>query len=137
MVADAIPSRAVEGFGGHIGFDEARGDGSDKNVVWGQRFGEGLVAFVPKLLAALSFIGTIAMLWVGGGILVHGTHEVGFHALYDLVHGAEYAVAGASGALGGVTGWFTYAALSAVVGLILGAIIAFVLHKVLGYEGAH
>jgi uncharacterized protein len=101
-------------------------------ATWKQRFGNFLLAFVPKLLLALSIIGTVAMLWVGGGIIVHGTHEVGFHAIYDVVHGAEYAVKGATGALGGVLGWATYAALSAVVGLVLGGVIAFVLHKVLG-----
>jgi len=103
-----------------------------------QKFGAGLVAFVPKLLTALSVIGTVAMLWVGGGIIIHGTHEIGFHLFYDIAHGAEYAVAGAlSGALSGIGGWFTYAAISAVLGVVLGAIIAFVLHKVIGYEGAH
>lgn len=99
---------------------------------WKQRFGHFLLRFVPRLLVALSIIGTIAMLWVGGGIIVHGTHEVGFHALYDLIHGAEGVVAAAAGALGGVAGWVTYAALSGIVGLILGSAIAFVLHKVLG-----
>ena len=94
-----------------------------------QAFGRFLLRFVPKLLTALSVIGTLAMLWVGGGIIVHGTHEVGFHAIYDIIHGAEYAVKGAAG---GVLGWLTYASLCAVLGLILGAIIAFVLHKVLG-----
>ncbi len=94
-----------------------------------QAFGRFLLRFVPKLLTALSVIGTLAMLWVGGGIIVHGTHEVGFHAIYDIIHGAEYAVKGAAG---GVLGWLTYASLCAVLGLVLGAIIAFVLHKVLG-----
>ncbi len=97
-----------------------------------QATGRFLLRFVPKLLIALSIIGTVAMLWVGGGIIVHGTHEVGFHAIYDVVHGAEYAVKGATGALGGLFGWLTYAGLSAVVGLLLGGAIAFVLHKVLG-----
>ncbi|QDH34663.1 DUF808 domain-containing protein [Porphyrobacter sp. YT40] len=101
-----------------------------------QAFGRFLLRMVPKLLVALSLIGTVAMLWVGGGIIVHGTHEVGFHAIYDVVHGAEYAVKGAVGAAGGVLGWVTYAALSAVVGLILGSIIAFTLHKVLGVGGS-
>jgi hypothetical protein len=97
-----------------------------------QAAGRFLLRFVPKLLVTLSVVGTVAMLWVGGGIIVHGTHEVGFHAIYDIVHGAEGAVAGATGAAGGVLGWVTYAALSAVVGLVLGGVIAFVLHKVLG-----
>lgn len=100
-----------------------------------QSFGRGLVAFVPYLLKALSFIGTIAMLWVGGGIILHGTHELGFHALYDVSHGLEYAVKSTTGALGGFLGWLTYAAASAVVGLGLGFVIAFVLHKVLKIGG--
>ncbi|MCL9998421.1 MAG: DUF808 domain-containing protein [Erythrobacter sp.] len=99
---------------------------------WKQGLGHFLLRFVPKLLIALSLIGTVAMLWVGGGIIVHGTHEIGFHGLYDIIHGAEGVVAAAAGALGGVAGWVTYAALSAVVGLVLGSLIAFVLHKVLG-----
>ena len=102
-----------------------------------RNFGEALVRSVPKLLVALSFIGTIAMLWVGGGIIVHGTHELGFDLFYDIAHGAEDAVAGISGGLGGVTGWATYAAVSAVIGLALGAVIAFVLHKVLRIDAAH
>ena len=92
-----------------------------------QRFGRFLLKAMPWLLRALSFIGTIAMLWVGGGIIVHGTHELGFDLLYDLAHGAEYAVKSVAGGIGG---WFTYAAISALIGLVLGAIIAFVLHKV-------
>ena len=82
-------------------------------------------------LTALSFIGTIAMLWVGGGILLHGTHELGFHPLYDATHGLESAVQSTTGALGGLLGWLTFAALSAVLALVVGAIIVFVLHKVL------
>ena len=38
--------------------------------------GNGLVHVVPKLLTALSGIGTAAMLWVGGGILLHGLEEL-------------------------------------------------------------
>jgi hypothetical protein len=98
-----------------------------------KRIGQMLLHAMPKLLVALSFIGTIAMLWVGGGIILHGTHEIGFHLLSDLAHGAEHAVAGMSGALGGVLGWLTYAGVSAIFGLVLGAIIAVVLHKVLGF----
>lgn len=99
---------------------------------WQQAVGHFLLRSVPHLLDLLSLVGTVAMLWVGGGIIVHGTHEVGFQGLYDIVHGAEYALAGASGPLGGVLGWVTYAALSAVVGLVLGGVIAVLLHKVLG-----
>ncbi|NQZ47173.1 MAG: DUF808 domain-containing protein [Erythrobacter sp.] len=108
-----------------------------KSSAFVQSLGRFMVASVPKLLTGLSVIGTIAMLWVGGGILVHGTHDIGFHGLYDLVHGAEMAVAGASGALGGVAGWVTYAALSALVALIVGSVIFTVLHKFTGKKAAH
>ena len=80
------------------------------------------------------------MLWVGGGIMLHGVHELGWHLLYDWGHAVEAAVTGASGALGGLLGWLSYAVYSALIGLGLGAIIVFVLHKVLkvGHApGAH
>ena len=67
-----------------------------------------------------------------GGIILHGTHELGFHTLYDASHGLEYAVESTTGALGGVLGWATYAAVSALLGLVLGAVIVFVLHNLLG-----
>lgn len=109
----------------------------ESDVTSVRRFGVFLLRAMPKLLVALSFIGTIAMLWVGGGIIVHGTHEVGFDLLYDVAHGAEYAVKGVTGALSGVAGWVTYAGISAIIGLALGAVIAFLLHKVIGVKGAH
>lgn len=97
-----------------------------------QQLGTFLVRMVPHLLVFLAVVGTVAMLWVGGGIIVHATHELGWNGLYDIAHGAEYAVQGATGALGGILGWMTYAALSALVGLGLGVLIALLLHKVLG-----
>ena len=109
---------------------------AQKPSEFAQRFGTGLVNFMPTLLKALSFIGTIAMLWVGGGIIIHGTEELGFHPLAEFTHGIEHAVELATGAMGGILGWASYATLSAVVGLILGGILVFVLHKVFKI-GAH
>jgi predicted DNA repair protein MutK len=94
---------------------------------------------MPKILTVLSMVGTVAMLWVGGGIILHGMHELGIDGLYNWAHGVEHAVEAKGG---GVLGWATFAGISAVVGLVLGAIIAFVVHKVLkighdeGAEGA-
>ena len=51
-----------------------------------QAFGRGLVHVVPKLLTALSAIGTAAMLWVGGGILLHGMEELALRAIPHKVH---------------------------------------------------
>ncbi|MBX7457573.1 DUF808 domain-containing protein [Qipengyuania sp. 1NDH17] len=96
-----------------------------------QAFGRMLLKGMPWLLKALSFIGTIAMLWVGGGIIVHGTHELGFDLLYDIAHGAEYAVKAAVDGMSGLLGWVTYAAISALIGLALGFILAILIHKVI------
>jgi len=105
-----------------------------------QSIGKFLLAAMPKLLVALSTIGTIAMLWVGGGILIHGLHEVGLHNLSDFSHGLQQGVTDMTGGLGGALGWLTYAGISALVGLCTGAVLVFILHKLfkLGHEtGAH
>lgn len=90
--------------------------------------GRFLLRAMPWLLAALSFIGMVAMLWVGGGIILHGLHELGVDGLYKYAHGLEHA---AETVGGGVLGWVTFAGLSALFGLLVGAVIVFVLHKVL------
>ncbi len=97
-----------------------------------QAFGRFLLRFVPKLLTTLSVVGTVAMLWVGGHIVVDSLHKLGLDWFYAPIHGAEHAVHEMAGAAGGVLGWLTATSLSAIFGLILGSIIAFVLHKVLG-----
>lgn len=102
-----------------------------------KKVGRLLLTGMPKLLAALSFIGTIAMLWVGGGIVLHGLHELGIHGPSDIAHGIEHSVAEATGALGGALGWLSYASISAIVGLFLGGIVVFVLHNLLKFEPAN
>ncbi len=96
-----------------------------------QAVGRGLVAAMPKLLVALSVIGTVAMLWVGGGILIHALHELGVDSLYDFGHGLENGVKEMTGGAGGLLGWMTYAGVSALVGIMVGGVLVFVLHKVL------
>lgn len=103
---------------------------SKKDSAGAQSFGNFLLKAMPFLLKALSFIGTIAMLWVGGGILLHAMHEFGFDPIYDAANGLEYAVKNATGGLGGLLGWLTFAALSALLALGVGAVIAFLLYKV-------
>ena len=94
----------------------------------GRRVGAGLVAGMPRLLAGLSAIGTAAMLWVGGHILIVGADELGWHGPYDVVHTLEDAVHGA-GALGGVLAWTLDTAVSAVVGLAVGAVVVAVVMR--------
>ncbi len=86
-----------------------------------QRFGRALVNGMPKLLTGLTIIGTAAMLWVGGHIILVGTDELGWHGLYDLVHSIEEPVADVGG-IGGFLAWLVNTVLSAVIGIIVGSI---------------
>lgn len=85
-----------------------------------QRIGRSLVNAMPKVLTALTIIGTVAMLWVGGHIFLAGTDTLGWHMLYAPVHHAAEWVGGFSGGFGS---WFTETALSAVFGLVWGTIV--------------
>lgn len=93
-------------------------------------FGRGLVKAMPVVLSTLSTVGVVAMLWVGGHILLVGTDELGWHGPYGLVHHAEEAVHDATGALGGVLGWLVNTAFSALVGALVGAVLVVVMHLV-------
>ncbi len=93
-----------------------------------QRFGLLLVKGMPKLLAWLSVIGTAAMLWVGGHILLVGAEELGWEWPYHLVHDLEHLVDGVPG-IGGVLSWLVNTAASAVVGLVIGSVIALVVDR--------
>ncbi|GIG30760.1 DUF808 domain-containing protein [Cellulomonas marina] len=89
--------------------------------------GRFLVAAMPKVLSVLSSVGIVAMLWVGGHILLVGVDELGWHGLYDLVHHAEEAVAGVPG-VGGFLAWLVDTLASALVGLVVGAVVVAVIH---------
>ena len=93
-------------------------------------FGETLVRVVPRMLTGLSGIGTAAMLWVGGGILLHGLEVL--HIL-DIVphtlHAWSVAAGHAVGAAGPLLEWLIYALGSAVAGLIIGGILVVIVRR--------
>lgn len=92
-------------------------------------FGSALVRAMPVVLSVLSTVGIAAMLWVGGHILLVGLDELGLSFLYDAVHHLEEDVDRALGAVGGVGAWLTNTAASAVLGLVIGAIVVAVKHR--------
>jgi predicted DNA repair protein MutK len=94
-----------------------------------QRVGRNLVSGMPVLLRWLTRIGTAAMLWVGGHILVVGAHELGWHAPYDIVHDLE-GLADDAGALHGVLAWLINTAASAVVGIVVGLVAVLVVERI-------
>ena len=92
-----------------------------------QAVGRFLVRGMPKLLALLSTVGIVAMLWVGGHILLVGVDELGWHGPYSLVHHLEEAVHGVAG-VGGLLAWLANTLASAVIGLVVGAVVVTVMH---------
>ncbi|MDW3179043.1 MAG: DUF808 domain-containing protein [Acidimicrobiia bacterium] len=96
-----------------------------------QKIGRAMVAGMPKLLTALTVVGTAAMLWVGGHILIVGAHELGWDLPYDIVHDLEESVRDV-GSVGGVLAWLVNTALSAVVGLGAGALVVAVVSQFQG-----
>ena len=101
------------------------------------KLGRGLVAAMPKLLTVLTIVGTAAMLWVGGHILLVGTDELGWHGPYELVHHLEEGAHDALGAVGGVAGWLVNTLASAVIGLVAGGLIVLVLTFTLHRRKGH
>jgi uncharacterized protein len=92
--------------------------------------GDALVHIVPWLLTGLSTVGTAAMLWVGGGILLHGVEELRIvepltDAIHDLVHWAG-AVAGSARV---PVEWLVHALAGAIAGLVIGGIIVVIVRR--------
>ncbi|MDP9430096.1 MAG: DUF808 domain-containing protein [Actinomycetota bacterium] len=105
------------------------------------KLGRGLVKAMPRLLTALTVLGIGAMLWVGGHILLVGSDELGLHAVYGAVHHLEEVAKEATGALGSVVAWLVDTLASALVGLVVGALIVLVLsltlHRRKSSAGSH
>ena len=89
-----------------------------------QALGRAIVHGMPHFLTALSHVGMVAMLWVGGGILLHGAYALGWHAPEALQHAIAHALTPDLPMLGPVIEWSVNAAIAALVGLGAGAICA-------------
>ena len=100
-----------------------------------QAVGRLLVKGMPAVMSGLTVIGTAAMLWVGGGIIVHGLEHFHLTPVPVWVEAASHWAAQVP-LVGAATGWLTFAVGSAVVGLVIGAVIAGLLH-LLPHRKAH
>jgi uncharacterized protein len=98
----------------------------------GRAFGRGLVVAMPKLMAFLSTVGTAAMLWVGGNIVIHGMDVLGWSWLYDQIHHIAEAAAHAVPQAAGFVEWMVTAAFDGVFGLILGVILIPIATRLVG-----
>ena len=97
--------------------------------------GRGLVLGMPILMKALGIIGTAAMLWVGGGIVVHGADEFHLTAIPHLLHDGAEAAGHAVPAVEGAVTWLVNAAGAAVVGLVIGGAVILALKLIQKLRG--
>jgi uncharacterized protein len=89
-----------------------------------QGLGRGLVVGMPIFLRVLAMVGTAAMVWVGGGIILHGLEEFGLAAPAHAVHAlAEAAVHAVPRPIHGAAEWIVTAAASGLLGLAVGAVL--------------
>jgi predicted DNA repair protein MutK len=86
-----------------------------------RNIGLGIVKAMPGFLNLLTMVGTAAMLWVGGSIIIHGLEVLGYgwlgHHIHDIAAAAGAAVPQARGAVE----WIAKAAMDGVFGLAVGA----------------
>ena len=94
--------------------------------------GEGMVRGMPVLLTTLTIVGTAAMLWVGGSIVLHGLEVLGLPLLYETIHHVAVAAASAIAIAAGFFEWLTSALLMGLFGLALGALLIPLVTRVLG-----
>ena len=90
--------------------------------------GSGLVHGVPYLLTSLSGIGTAAMLWVGGGIILHGMEQLHFEAIPHAIHEGAHSLAESVGTMTPVVEWLANALAASIAGLIVGGVIVGLMH---------
>ena len=98
--------------------------------------GRALVKAMPIVMKALSTIGIAAMIWVGGGILVHGLEEFGWAAPAHLIHDLAVAAGHVVPAIQGLVEWVVEAAGAGIFGLAVGGAIV-VLHHLFFHRRQH
>ena len=86
--------------------------------------GNGIVHAMPDFLKVLSFIGMLAMLWVGGGIILHGLEEYGLGFLAKGIHGIAASIGAIFGPLSGFIAWLIDATAAGIIGLAIGWVVA-------------
>lgn len=93
--------------------------------------GRGIVKIMPGFMKMLTIVGTAAMLWVGGSIIIHGLAEMGWHGPEEVIYGLGKSVGAALGDASGFASWATKAAVDGVLGLALGFLLIPIGEKVI------
>ena len=102
--------------------------------------GRGLVIGMPLLLRVLCIVGTAAMIWVGGGIIVHGLEQYDVRSAGRVIHdGAEIAARALPPHFGALVEWSVATAGYGFVGLLIGMALIPVSEYILlpAWQGLH
>ena len=84
--------------------------------------GRTIVRVMPHIFNVIGVVGTVAMLWVGGHLVIENLSAVGVPVFHHILEVAEHAVSAA----GGFVTWLVETLLSGVFGVVLGAVIAWI-----------
>ena len=104
-----------------------------------RKVGAWIVQGMPVFMRLLVVVGTAAMIWVGGSIIVHGAAELGFAGVYEAIHAVAVSAGAAAAAAHGAVEWIVTAALDGAIGLAIGvgivAVIKFFVKPIMGRSG--
>ncbi|WP_150290333.1 DUF808 domain-containing protein [Sphingobium estronivorans] len=101
---------------------------AERRSAGAQALGRTMVKAMPVLMGILGAVGTAAMLWVGGGLIVHGLHEFHWDAIPGAIHHVAERAAHALPIVAPFVDWLVNAIGGALVGLVVGGIVVAVLH---------
>jgi hypothetical protein len=87
---------------------------------------------MPYFLTLLGLVGTVAMLWVGGGIIIHGLEGYGFAWLGHMVQDLGASAGRTVPQIGAAVEWLVEAGLSALFGLVIGGIAVVAMNLLVG-----
>ena len=94
--------------------------------------GKTIVKVMPGFMKGLTIVGTAAMLWVGGNIVLHGADQLGFGLIYDTIHHWSEFAGHAVPTAQGVVAWLVTALCDGLFGLALGLVLIPVAQHVIG-----
>lgn len=110
----------ADDFGLHLAKDAIKPEDNRPGPV--DNVGRTIVRVMPHVFNVIGVVGTVAMLWVGGHLVIANLAEVGVPVFHHILEVAEHAVSGA----GGFATWLVETLLSGIFGVVLGAVIAWV-----------
>ena len=116
----------ADDFGLHLAKDAIKPEDNRPGPV--DNVGRTIVRVMPHIFNVIGVVGTVAMLWVGGHLVIANLAEVGVPVFHHILEVAEHAVSGA----GGFVTWLVETLLSGIFGVILGAVIAWIVVGVSG-----